>query len=307
LAAIVLVPGAARGGKDDARLVNLATTLARVRFTVLVPDLPSLRALRVNSGNTQEVKAAFTWLRSRSELAPDGKAGLGGISYAAGPVVLAALEPEIRDRVRFILAIGGYHDLVRALTFFTTGFFQKDGQWCYLGASEHGKWVFTLSMVDRLSDPHDRQILRTMAERKIADVNADVAELATQLGTEGQSAFAFITNQDPERAPTLLRRLPENVLRDIEALNLARRDLSKLKARLILVHGYDDNLIPYTESVYLARALPRKQVRLSLVRGLFHVDVEPSLPDKVGLLRVVYSLLRERDRVPSFRSPPHRQ
>ena len=35
------------------------------------------------------------------------RAGMVAISYAAGPALLAALEPDIRERVRFILRSGG--------------------------------------------------------------------------------------------------------------------------------------------------------------------------------------------------------
>ena len=40
--AIVLVPGLAPAGKDDARLTHLAETLARVGFEVLVPGHPGV-------------------------------------------------------------------------------------------------------------------------------------------------------------------------------------------------------------------------------------------------------------------------
>src|SRR5689334_4652325 len=39
LAGLLLLPGAAEGGKDDPRLVAFAMSLARARFAVLVPDL----------------------------------------------------------------------------------------------------------------------------------------------------------------------------------------------------------------------------------------------------------------------------
>ncbi len=39
---------------------------------------------------------------------------------------------------------------------------------------------------------------------------------------------------------------------DVERLNLAARDLSRLETRFILVHGLDDSMIPYGESVGLA-------------------------------------------------------
>ena len=124
-ATVLLIPGAAEEGKDDPRLVAFATTLARARFIVLVPDFPSLRELRVNSGNIGEVSDVFSWLIAHRVLAPRQRAGIIAFSYAVGPVVLAAMHPSIRDRVRFILAVGGYYNLPQVLTFFTTGYFQK--------------------------------------------------------------------------------------------------------------------------------------------------------------------------------------
>jgi hypothetical protein len=47
---------------------------------------------------------------------------------AVGPVVLAALDEGIRERVRFILAAGGYHDINRALRVLTTGWFEHAGR-----------------------------------------------------------------------------------------------------------------------------------------------------------------------------------
>lgn len=293
-AAIVLVPGATEEGKDDPRLTALANTLARARFTVLVPDLPSVRQLKINSGNVQEVRAAFAWLRAQRELVPDGRAGFAGISYAAAPALLAAMEPDISDDVRFILTIGGYYDLVNVLTFFTTGYYREDGEWVYCEPNEYGKWVFVLSVSDRISDPEDRAILETMARLKISDPNADLDPLAEGLGSEGCRVFEFLTNQDPERTPELLNRMPAGVLADVEALDIAGRALPDLKARLVLVHGIDDDIIPYTESVSFAGALPEDQARLFVVGGLLHVDLEPSLKDKLGLLRAISALLGER-------------
>lgn len=295
LAGILLVPGAAEEGKDDPRLVAFATTLARARFGVLVPDLPSLRELRVNPGNIDEVAEAFAWLTEQEALTPEGRAGIVAFSYAAGPALLAALQPEIRRQVRFVMAVGGYHDLEQVLTFFTTGWYRKDGEWRYLEPNEYGKWVFVLSNAERLSDPADRQILKAMARRKMRDLDAPLDDLAAALGPEGQRVYAFITNRDPQQAPQLLAGLPETIRTDIVALNLAGRDLSGLRARLLLVHGYDDNIIPYTESIALAKAAPEGQAGLFLVRGLMHVDIRPGLISRFRMWRAICALLAERE------------
>lgn len=293
--ALLLVPGAAEAGKEDPRLVAFATTLARARFTVLVPDIASLRELKVNPGNAREIGEAFAWLVSRPELAPGGRGGMVAFSYAAGPAVLAALEPEIRERTGFILAVGGYHDLVQVLTFFTTGWFRQDGEWRYLEPNEYGKWVFVLSNLDRLDDPADRALLQTMAKRKMADLDAGLDDLAAQLQGQGKALYAFITNREPQRAPELLRQLPQGIRADITALDLANKDLSHLSARLLLIHGYDDSIIPFTESIALAAAVPKGQARLFLVDGLAHVDLEPGLRSRFRLWRAINALLVERD------------
>ena len=237
LAAILLIPGAAELEKDDPRLVAFARTLARARFSVLVPEIPSLRRLQVNPGNIREVRDAFAWLVSQPGLAPHGRAGMAAFSYAAGPAVLAALEPEIRNRVRFILAVGGYHDLERVLIFFTTGHFRKNGKWCYMEPNTYGKWIFVLHNAELLSDAEDRKLLKAMARRKMIDLSADVADLKNRLGAEGRNIHAFIANRDPAKGPELLGHLPQRIRADIAALNLADKELSRLKARLLLIHG----------------------------------------------------------------------
>ncbi|HMA11205.1 MAG TPA: hypothetical protein VKO83_04915, partial [Steroidobacteraceae bacterium] len=140
-AAIVAVPGAVPLGKDDPRLVAFATTLARAGFAVLAPEIAGYRQSRIRPADAQEVADAFAWLVSRSELAPAGRAGMAAFSYSVGPALLAALRNDIRERVRFVVAVGGYHDLPRAMRFFTTGWFEHDGRWQRITPDDTGRMV----------------------------------------------------------------------------------------------------------------------------------------------------------------------
>ncbi|UCH48885.1 MAG: alpha/beta hydrolase [Betaproteobacteria bacterium] len=294
LAGIVLVPGAAAKGKNDPRLVAFATTLARTRFLVLVPDLPNLRALKVRAEDAASIAAAYRHLRSRPELPGNARAGIGAFSYAVGPAVLAAMEPDLRARVDFVLGVGGYHDLNRVVNFFTTGYFVKDAQWAYLQPNVYGKWVFVLSNTDRFSDARDRKTLRKMAERKLKDPSASVADLRGNLTEEGRSLVDLLENRDRDRTPELIAGLPAEIRAEMEALNLANKDLSRLQARLILLHGRDDNIIPYTESVALAAAVPPGQSDLFVIDGLAHVDTRPVGLDRHATWRAIHAILAQR-------------
>ena len=299
LAAMVLVPGLSREGKDDRRLVAFASTLARARFEVLVPDLPRLRDQKVSPEDAIALADASRYVAGR---APERPTGMTAISYAVGPAVASLFEPGAEGRIDFVVAIGGYYDVESTLAFFTTGFYREgpDGPWRYRTPNDYGKWVFVRSNADRLADEADRALLALMAERKLDDIEADVDGLAARLGPEGRSVYALLENDDPKRIHDLIAGLPAPVRDDIGRLDLKRLGLAGLKVRFLLVHGRDDPIIPETESRAFAAALPEGRARLYVLDSLNHVDPRPSgLFDRLRLLRAIHGLLELRDRGPS--------
>lgn len=311
-AAIVAVPGAVPLGKDDPRLVAFATTLARAGFAVLAPEIAGFRQLRVRPSDAREIADAFAYLSSRPELARDGRAGMFAFSYSVGPTLLAALEGDIRKRVRYLVGVGGYHDLPRAMRFFTTGWFEHDRKWHHLTPDDTGRMVLAYSSLDYLAEGRegaapDRAVFDRMVELRGHDPAADLRPLAAQLSEPAKAVYALAMNGDPARFPELFSRLPEAMRADITRLDLARHDLKPLQARLILLHGRNDNLIPYPESLALAAAVPEGQAHVFLFnRVLGHVELgfssllswrfwSEDLPDLWRLWRVVDLLLAQRE------------
>jgi pimeloyl-ACP methyl ester carboxylesterase len=290
-ATLVLVPGAAEDGLEDPRLIGFAEALSRRGFRVLVPELAGEDALQVSAADADSVADAVRALPP--EALPIGMAAL---SYAAGPTIIAAMEPDVRERVSFILSIGGYHDILESITYLTTGAF-RDGPgavWRAGPVDPRAKWIFLEANAVRVGNSADAARLRAIARTRLA--RQDTAGTEARLGPDGQRVLALFLNRDPDRVPALVAALPAAMRADIEALDLARRDLDALGARLILAHGRDDALVPYTESVALARRLGPGQARLHLLRNLQHVDLDaPGLGDALSLLRVAYSVLAERD------------
>jgi pimeloyl-ACP methyl ester carboxylesterase len=292
-AGLVLVPGAATNGRNDVRLVEFATTLTRSGFAVMVPDIQSLRQLEPSPDNAQEIGDAFAFLRDKKGLVSGSWLGISAFSIAVGPAVLAALDPAISEQVKFLLLVGGYHDLVRTLTYLTTGDYEVDGQQQYRDPNAYGKWVYAMHNISRLQDPSDREALSAMVRRKLDNPEAPVDDLRAQLSAAGGAVYEFITNTDAEKVPALMKNLPTAVLADIAALNLAAYDLTGLKAEVILVHGRDDDIIPYTESISLAAALPPGQVKLFVLDGLHHVDRDFNGLDIWRMWRVMQTLLSQ--------------
>jgi fermentation-respiration switch protein FrsA (DUF1100 family) len=294
-AGIVLVPGVVPAGKDDRRLVTLAKTLARLRFAVLIPELEGLRRYRVRTSDVRDVADAFRHLRSLPELQAQDSVGIAGFSYGAGPVLLAALEPSVHKTVEFVVLLGGYYDLRTIVTYFTTGYYREnsENEWRRLSPHPYALQVFTLSNTDLLDRARDRAALRQYVWEIHDDVIA-AAAVPTNLAPDAKAFFALLTNKDPNQVATLIKGLSPRIRNELDGLNPASHDLSRYRAEVIIVHGRGDNIIPYTESVSLARALPNKKAHLYLIDGFAHVDIGLERKDIPRMLRAMEQLLEHR-------------
>ncbi|MCW8970918.1 MAG: hypothetical protein OQK23_06635, partial [Rhodospirillales bacterium] len=228
-AGLVLVPGASRAGKDDPRLKALAGILARAGFTVMVPDIPNLRTLRVAPEDARTIAAAARHLTERT----NGPVGVAALSYAVGPAVLAALDTAPAPSISFIVGIGGYHDLHETLAYMTTGHARSgpDAPWVKGNPNPYGKWAFVRANADRLSLPDERRLMARIADIKLHNPNAPIDALRGGLGPEGRAVMALLDNPDPDQVSMFIDSLPATIRTDIDALDISRRDLSAMTTR----------------------------------------------------------------------------
>jgi pimeloyl-ACP methyl ester carboxylesterase len=251
-APLVLVHGYAPAGKDEPRVRQAAALLARAGFDVAVPTIPGLTRGRLRP---QDVRPVVATLAAR-----DRPTVVVAVSVGAGPALLAAADPAVRERARVVLSLGGYASAPELLRFFLTGE--------YGFAGVHG----------RVS--HDPAVVRSFVE-----ANADLLDTSAQTALADPARAAAVLAAPPPAVADLLARLsPERVAREIPA-------------RLVLVHGVDDRAVPYTESLRLAAARPER-TRVVLVHLVEHVEGTrvgawtTAARELAALIAVVYGLGR---------------
>ena len=103
------------------------------------------------------------------------------------------------------------------------------------------------------------------------------------------------TGTEPEgNDATLIDKLSPRIKNELQGINPSSRDLSQIKAQVILLHGRGDTMIPYTESIAIAQALPKEQVTLFLIEGYAHTNVKPKRQDLPQLLGAMDLLIQQR-------------
>jgi fermentation-respiration switch protein FrsA (DUF1100 family) len=297
--AMVLVHGLTRKGRRDPRLMELALTLARAGFTVMVPEIAGFRDFSFSTREAQGIADAIHHVTAGLAGSPPQTA-LAAISFAVGPALLAAMQEETSHRVSFVVAVGGYYDLTDVLRYVTTGVDPHGAGREAPPPQREARWAVLLSQLHWLDDDQDRVLLETIARSRIEDPHAEVADAVQRLGSQGRALHDLVTNPDPDRVAELIARLPSGLLREFQALDLSSRDLDRLQAELVLIHGPKDAVIPISHSRRLRAALREGQARLFEAGGLEHVEVSSGWLEGWKLWRAVTHVLRLGEQNPRF-------
>jgi len=95
--------------------------------------------------------------------------------------------------------------------------------------------------------------------------------------------------------PELVSTIPQRAA-EMQAISPAGH-LQNLHARVMLLHGAGDNVIPPSETEFLAREVPRQDLVEELVsKAISHVEVsKPKFADKIRLVRWMAQMFRELD------------
>ena len=271
-AAILLTHGIIEDGKNDPRLIRFANSLARAGFVVLVPDLKGMKSFRILFSDVDDIVASVHYLASLADIVDESKMGIMGFSYAAGPTIMAAADPTLRDRVKFVVSFGGYYDPINVIRFITTGYYEYGDEKGFLQPQPYGKWIFFMNNVDYVENDKDRKVLREIFKNEQMDTPADVAPLLAELSPQGKYLYELLTNKDPKRVDELFKRIDPRVRDYLAKLSVAPL-IPSVGARFIIGHGSTDPLIPYTESLRLADAVKDKsKVHVAVLRLFTHVD-----------------------------------
>ena len=279
-AGLLITHGVLETGKDDPRLVALANELAACGFAVLVPELDGLKSLRLEMEESDDIVAAFRFLLSMDEV-DDTRSGLFGISFAAGPILKAAADPSIRERVKFVVSFGGYYDTVNVVRYLTTGRDEYRGHRHVQPPEAYARYVFVKNVLAHMPEGKDRTLLSGLLNAIEREANATEAEAPAfspdQLTEGGRAVYELIRNRDPARVAGLMETTEPAVQDYLESLSL-RPVVSQVKARLLIGHGDTDPLIPSTESLRLADALPDPgRVHVAILKVVSHVDTRLSV------------------------------
>lgn len=303
--AAILTPGVHAMGIDEPRLRGLAGDLAASGVAILTIALPDLVRYRFTPESVDQIEDAASWLASQPELAPDGRVGMMGISFAGGLSIVAAGRPSLRDRTAFVFSFGGHGDLPRVVEYLCTGLeprppgMSSQTPQHFRAPHDYGVAVILNGIADRMVPADQVDALRKGIETFLTASQLTLVDMERARATYEDSKRIALTL--PEPSATLMKYVNERdtkalgarllpVLQSVDAYpaSLSPERSPVPTAPTYLLHGTDDTVIPSVETQLLTDYLRHHgtEVHPLLSRLITHAEV-----DKTAAARETWRLV----------------
>jgi pimeloyl-ACP methyl ester carboxylesterase len=296
--ALVIIHGVHHLGIDEPRLMAFANALCSSGVLVFTPQVDSLADYTIEPSAVTIIGESVHQLSQRAG-AP--RVGLVGLSFAGGLALTAASDPRYSPNIAYTVAVGGHHDLGRVLRFYASDEIETTGRVMVRAkAHEYGLLVAAYSHIADFFQPEDqanaREALRQLLHE---DVEASKAA-ASKLSPDGIETMNLLYAQSKASVgPVILDRLP---LYESDVMRVSPRGkLGTITAPVYLLQGAGDNVIPPSETEWIASEVPPRYLAQSLVSpAISHVEVggQPTFEDKARLLHWLAEFVSEAHNAP---------
>lgn len=262
----LIAPGLHYAGPDDPRMDRFCRILARAGHHVVAPFIPDYLALTPNA------RAIADFAKVCDALPPGTKPVVFSISF--GSLLAFALAAERGDAIDKLVIFGGYADFHETMKFCLTGEVSTGRQATRDPLNQPVVLMNLLEYIDHHRHTRDelvagwrRYVERTWGrpEMKARERFVAVAqELAPEIPDAVRELFLIGIGAQPGAWDLAVPALAKF---DASALDPSPY-LPRITNRVELVHGIDDDVIPFEQSHVLASQLVNADVRVHIT-GLY--------------------------------------
>lgn len=249
--AIIDVPGAG-DNRSVPQLVNLSRALASEGIVDVNVGTPALFNYQVETQESEAVVQAFELMEHWPGVNPQH---IGIITFSVGSlsVYVAAGDPRIRDKVRFLGILGGYADVTSLLRVVGARSQTINGQTQRWEPIATTAYVLYQS-VSNLFSPSDQQLLQEAFPLTPSFPPPLPAAKVAQLSPTGAAYYHLLEGDQPGNVDQNLAALPPALKAKLSELSPISY-ISQIRAPIHLLHDRDDSAVPYSQDLEMAAAL----------------------------------------------------
>ena len=260
---IIIFLGASPDGEKHKAVNLLAKNLASLGYNVFIPRIPPLKQLNISNENIEWMTHIYKLIQSRDDVNADNIIGFG-ISYGGGMLLKASLEKEFQaNPLKSIYLYGAGCNAKTILNFITNGEFSVNGDVKKITPHDWGLTVFFHHFIDEIDFGFDNKKIKEVIQLRVNGQKEESNKKMKLLNLqEFNIAHAITTGKINKEVQDIVSEILKNKAEYIKDLS-CKRVCDSVETKVFILHGANDNMIPYTESIQLDQLLPNSELLIS--------------------------------------------
>ena len=283
---LIIFPGASPTAEEHSGLLFLSSVLSDIGFNVYIPRMPLLKDLNISEDNVDWFSHGYSQLIKRDDI-HGSKVSCMGVSFGGAILLKACLQDSmLKSPPHSIITYGTFYDVEKSMEFLIRGKIKIKGKDVSIKPHEWGLVVFMHNFIASVDVGFNTAHLEKILALRVQDKDVD-KELTNLHGKDRQlmnDILSSTISDEVARIIDIIFKKRMNVLDGISPKNWCE----KINTKIFVMHGANDNMVPYTQSVDLANHLPNSELFISYLYEHNEISPKRSFFYKIKeLLRIV--------------------
>ena len=262
---IIIFPGASPYAENHPGMIMLANALRNAGYHVFLPRIPNLKNLILVRENVEWFEHCYIELLQHNKINSKNTM-LVGLSYGGANLLRASLSEKLQKyKPKSILSYGTYYSIDTALDFFISGKIFFKGKTHKISPHEWGPIVVFYNFFTSIVTEHDKNKITKLLKYRIEDKNDKVNQMIATLNKNDKNLVEKILNGTIDEYLKSLIQKMLNANKELLEYLSPNHWANKIKYKVFIIHGANDSMVPFTESVALAKVIPNNKLLISFL------------------------------------------
>ena len=260
---VIIYPGASPSAEEHPTMNLLAKVLSNAGYFVFLPRIPPLKKLIISPEIISWMGHFFQWVQTRENVHKN-KIIVIGISFGGAMVLKASLRNEFQKHPpKSMLVFGTHYDIETALRFLLVGKLVVNGHERIVQADEWGLIVLFHNYLSGVDVGYDTTTVQKILKLSVKEDSEGIEnELENISGREKKLIIQILAgkiNEEIERITALFWEEYKNEFKNISP----KYWCDQITQKVFVMHGVNDTMAPFTESIKLADGLADSRLLIS--------------------------------------------
>lgn len=255
LPGVYIQHGMSAMGIDDPRIVELAENIASSNHSVILPELPEVKGLKIEEKTISNIQSLMMEIYSTKQLFDGEKLGYLSASFSAGMGLIAASKSNTKNKIKSSMAIGAYCDFLDTVPFVFSNY-EIDPYAVYV-ILYNFIHCFEPTLAEELQPVYYEGALDNGLKRIGKEA---LTETLLSRTSPRAKDFFFQVGADRKFRKELAKRVLDTVPKNLPENLSPFYQLESLDGPVSLLHGKTDPVISPTESEKLTLLFQKKQI-----------------------------------------------